>query len=642
MKNYFLLLPLLLLLTECSHAQEFPSYGKVTPEELKLKECAFDKEATAVVLIDEAISNYNDEHNLITNHHLRIKILKDKGVDYANISIPFFRGNDFEYINHVEGMVINTNKDGSTTIQNLEKKLVYTTNISDNHGEVRFTFPSITTGSIIDYRYQSTMKHYGGLDDWYFQKEIPVLLSKYVLYIIPRYEFTYQVYKNNSLDIKVEPDPRDGRVLFEMKSIPGLDQEPYMDARRDYLQRVTFQLSGYGGSGFDKKKYMTSWDELTRELMTSPNFGLQLNKDLAGTEEFIKLVKENASPIEKMKQVYYYVRNNMVWNGYNSKYSIDGIKSAWNKKKGTSGDVNLILINLLKAAGLEPYPMLVSERYNGKINTKYPFVDQFNTVYAAVFINGSKYFLDATDKLTPPHITPNNILNTTTFIVDKKAGGLVAINDQSLQYRDIINVMATITPDASIKGEVFVKSTDYARIRRMELYSRNASKYIDENFKQSNESITIDSFTIENGENDSLPLQHRFTFMTQMNATGEYKFIPLNLFSGFERNPFISDKRFSEINFGYKRSINVNLYLRVSSEYSVDALPKSVQLVNADKTVVFIREILQDVPSNTVVGRLRMDFKKSFYSADEYDEIKEFYKKMFEMLNEQIVLKKKS
>ncbi len=104
----------------CS-AQEFPTYGKVTADEVNLKECAFDKEATAVVLIDEAVSTYGEQHELLTYRHVRIKILKDKGIGYADIAIPFYRTDDFELITHVEGMVINTDN-GQPVIQTLDKK----------------------------------------------------------------------------------------------------------------------------------------------------------------------------------------------------------------------------------------------------------------------------------------------------------------------------------------------------------------------------------------------------------------------------------------------------------------------------------------------------------------------------------------
>ena len=53
-----------------SYAQEFPNYGTLNSEDFNLKQCSFDKDANAVVLVHEAFSNYDDEHKLITNHHI--------------------------------------------------------------------------------------------------------------------------------------------------------------------------------------------------------------------------------------------------------------------------------------------------------------------------------------------------------------------------------------------------------------------------------------------------------------------------------------------------------------------------------------------------------------------------------------------
>ena len=39
--------------------------------------------------------------------------------------------------------------------------------------------------------------------------------------------------------------------------------------------------------------------------------------------------------------------------------------------------------------------------------------------------------------------------------------------------------------------------------------------------------------------------------------------------------------------------------------------------------------------------RMQLELKKPFYSTDDYPYYQEFYKKLFEMLNEQIVFKKK-
>lgn len=184
-----------------------------------------------------------------------------------------------------------------------------------------------------------------------------------------------------------------------------------------------------------------------------------------------------------------------------------------------------------------------------------------------------------------------------------------------------------------------MNSSDYARVFRLNSYKSDNEKYIADNFKNANNSI--DSFKVTNEEIDSLALKHKFSFICPMNGSGEYKFIPMNLFSGFESNPFTSSKRLSDINFGFKRVITANTYISIPSDFIIDVLPKSIRLINADKTVDFTREIILDAPTQKLLIRIKIDFKKSFYTADEYGDIKEFYKKMFDLLNEQIVIKTK-
>ena len=57
-----------------------PAFGSVEKSELEMKECDFDKNAEAVVLFDNAELEELDDLNLI--HHIRIKILTNKGKDF--------------------------------------------------------------------------------------------------------------------------------------------------------------------------------------------------------------------------------------------------------------------------------------------------------------------------------------------------------------------------------------------------------------------------------------------------------------------------------------------------------------------------------------------------------------------------------
>ncbi|MBO9565650.1 MAG: DUF3857 domain-containing protein [Niastella sp.] len=642
LKRNTLLIILPLLWHVAAMAQpEFENWGQLTAEEKALKVCAFDSEAVAIVLVDEAVADYNDERHLIINRRIRIKILKEQGVEYANTVIPFYARNDFQRIEDIEAMAFNFDATGQQVIQQVDRKSIFTEPRNEFWHFKKFTFPGVQPGSIIEYRYRSTEKNYFNLDDWEFQQELPVVLSKFNLGIPPNYEFAYMVHKSQQFPIDIKPDNRDGKIFFQMKNIPGLRDEPYMDARKDYLQRVTFQLSGYNNGGFGKQKYMTSWDEVAKELNSSPSFGSQIGKNISGTEDFIAQMKALPSPMEKMKRIYNYTRNYMNWNRFYGIHSPDGVKAAWNKKIGSISDINLILLNLLKESGLEAYPMLVSERQHGKVSTQYPFVDQFNATYTVVVIDDKKYFLDATDPYGQPEMVPLSILNTNAFIVHRKKGGIINISDESQQYRESITVSLKIDANKTITGEAWLNSLQYARINRLISWRRGRERYIDAIRSKSGQSLTIDSIGIKNEKDDSLALGQHLQFKGQATTTGDYIFVPVNLFSGFENNPFLSVNRFSDINFGYRKNVSFSTYIDIPEGYEPDELPRSLQLVNEDKTVIFVREMFNDANSKKILARFRIEFKKSLYEAEEYGALKEFYKKMFELLNEQVVFKKK-
>jgi len=55
---------------------------------------------------------------------------------------------------------------------------------------------------------------------------------------------------------------------------------------------------------------------------------------------------------------------------------------------------------------------------------------------------------------------------------------------------------------------------------------------------------------------------------------------------------------------------------------------------------ITLQRLLQ-VENNDINFRITLDFSKSVYAADTYAAFQEFYKKLFNTLNEQIVIKKK-
>ncbi|MGZ5252806.1 MAG: DUF3857 domain-containing protein [Flavitalea sp.] len=625
---------LLILISVQQISAQFPTVGFPTREEMNLKVCPIDKDADAVILLHEAVSNYDDDYKLITKHHYRIKILKEKGLEYSDIEIPFYSENDFEIIGNITGFTINQLPDGNLQRVPLERKMIFTEKTSKYIHHVKFAFPGTSVGSILDYEFTSTMKHWGGLEQWHFQSELPTLLSKYELFIVPNAEFSYVVNADPN-KVKINNVRGSGKVDFEMRNIPGLVDEPYMDARKDYLQRVDFQLAAVAQNNY-KKKYMSSWKDVIRELNHDQRFGTQLNKSLEGSSDFLKLAKI-APPFERMKMVLDYVKRQMSWDGYIGIYS-RGVKEAWAKKSGTVSDINLALVNLLQSADLEASPMLVSERRHGRVNPQIPFLDQFNKVMAHVEIDGKTYILDATDKYLPVTLYPSSILNTNALVLKRKDGGIVTISDQSGIYKLHVGMQLSLSAD-SVKGNASCQANEYAKMEKLAAFRTNPEGYVN-GYRRVLKDGSLTAFESENELTDSLPYKNVLRFTAALQGSGDYRFLSTNLFTGMESNPFVSDARFSNINFGSNKIITSNVHVMVPENMKVDVIPKSVRLVMPDGSMSFTQEYLNDANSPVVLIRTKFESRESFYPAESYPAVKDFYKKMHEMLSEQIVLKK--
>lgn len=497
--------------------------------------------------------------------------------------------------------------------------------------------PNVKAGSLIEYEYESVKEHYGYLDDWYFQDEIPTILSAYKLYVVPNAEFNYVIQKSPFMNVNVVPERSEGSVLFQMENIPGLRDEAFSTSYHDYLQRVNFQLSMVVSRNGSQTKFSNNWKELNRDFLDSREFGAQINKNLSSSLS-LQWAAYN-DPYQKMAAIHDYIRKNFQWNGMDSKYATDAIKNVVEKKSGTSGDLNLLLINLLKDADLNAYPLLVSERSHGRVDTTISFQDQFNKVVALVNIGDRNYVLDASDAITPSSMIPSSLLNTIGFVVDKKNYGFVHLVDRAKSNTCSIQIIGSVNSSGSINGNVEVNYSDYARVGEAEHYLKNKQKYID-GFSSSVAGFKIDSFNVVGANNDTAVLQNAMTIEYPMAKSGNYYILNYNLFTGFEKNPFISDYRFTDIDFGTRYQYTLHGLFFLNDEFQPDALPKTMVLRTPDNELEATRQVKKNGNTIEIEASIRINTEE--YDAANYDMVKAFFGKMIDMLNEPILLVKKN
>jgi len=79
--------------------EELPPFGKVEKADLEMKECDFDKKAEAVILIDDARLDEVMGSGVEMKKRVRIKILSTKGLEYADIHLPYISAKNEEDIN---------------------------------------------------------------------------------------------------------------------------------------------------------------------------------------------------------------------------------------------------------------------------------------------------------------------------------------------------------------------------------------------------------------------------------------------------------------------------------------------------------------------------------------------------------------
>lgn len=188
-------------------------------------------------------------------------------------------------------------------------------------------------------------------------------------------------------------------------------------------------------------------------------------------------------------------------------------------------------------------------------------------------------------------------------------------------------------------GAADISSFAYNRINAIKNYKTDGEKkYIDE-LRGGNNNLTISSLKVEDIDIDSLPLRQNINFNLDLASSDEnYIYFNANLFTNLDKNPFLNMSRTTDIDFGYRDNFNIIGIFKLPAGYKVDALPKSVSMVMPDKSVSFKRMVIEQ--DGQVMVRLNVDHQKSIFFKEDYAEFFEFYKKMYEMLNESIVLKK--
>jgi transglutaminase-like putative cysteine protease len=673
-RHNFIFLTFLLLIPLISFAQKPPiKLGDVTMDEMKMEKYDLDPDAEAVVLCDYGYRAFSfDQNDWQWKHDLkricRIKILTDEGYDWATESIVLYEyGGLKEDLLQLKGYTHNL-ENGKIEETKLGKDNIFKEQISDRNQRVKFTMPNVKAGSIIEFQYTITSNYITIIEPWYFQQSIPVKYSEYNIRI-PEYltyfpnssgyekfdEYETEQLSNNITQMTRSRNSFTGQTTsvssnklsysdmvthYIAKDMPALKDEAFVGNSDNYLQSVGYQLSTYRNLNDKVENVIGNWPDIIKNLtVENENFGANMRARSFYKDITDPIMEKYATPEERIAAVYAFVSNYMKWDDRNRYVPSQNIKKTFDDRTGSSADINALLVSMLRAVEVEAEPVIMSTVSNGLVHPVYPLLDDYNYMIAKATVGSNYILLDATEKDMPLGLLPTRCLNQRGYTISSTKPGWVDLHPQKGAEKTIM-CMLKVGEDGVLSGTISDKNDGYTGLNiRRKLKLDGEKKYI-EDFNSSHTQWSIRDMKIEAPEMISDPVKEiiEVDLSGQGEAMGNMIYIDPIISGKVSENPFKQEERKFPIEFVIPIKYSYMINLEIPEGYVVDELPEQVNIRTSDKSA-HLRYLVQ-LNGNRLQIVHSWGVDKTFYPADSFKELKEFYALLVSKQDEQIVLKK--
>jgi len=632
----------------CLHAQLPPvEWGKIPYVDLEMNTFRNDTSAEAVVLCDYGTASFESVKGVyrrVYTRFTRIKILSPEGTRWANIRIPYEQKLDEEVL-EIKAHAFTLRPDGETEIKEMDRTDV----IDDMKGKrIVFTIPGVYCGSVLEYEYKIISPDFFNIKPWKFQWPIPVMWSELRVSLVGIYDYI-AVFHNINQPLRVNEKTNgiedvDGKIegvkgdrviaripvvtgRYVMTDMPAFREEILMGSAADYLPEMRFQLYSIHYPGKEETPFIQTWDDMAEQLMQEPGFGSFFNSRFNATRYLRNLSALPVSGSEKLVRIFHYVRDHCRWNDEYSVISDIEPDHISESVKMNSAGVNLFLIALLKASGLQAWPVLISTRPHGRVQKDIPLLAQFNDVLCMVQVDNKTVFLDATDPDRPWNLIKPDLLNQIGLIIYEKKADWVDLPSPSVSSRNIILSLRFQTEGTMHGFFIIQEDGEYAVDRRRALSGVDYSQYSRQLIANLFWGLNMDSssYTEHTNRNNSIELTIAFSSKEWLNKFQDKNYI---YFDGMIRgiaskNIFSEETRRYPIMLSYPTEEKVTVVIEIPEGYAIEALPEEDFIALPGKKA----EFLYGVSGTEEVAQMQslVKINKTFFTPAEFDDLKHFF-----------------
>ena len=422
-----------------------------------------DPDAEAVVLCrltDVEYSVQTDGYLVDYHEKIRIKVLKPEGAKYAQVTIPYYvvpQDKDKLYTSQmalrpqhidINGAVtydegasrsISTNiatnyihesieevkataynMEGSKTTKSKFKGEVALEQLDDETWQARFTIPDVRQGTVIEYEYTRHSELFYRLHDWQAQQEIPVAYARLTVTIPRHLLFNFEQHgsqqlvakqESSSMIYKLVSDPLAApttvmayRYIFTGQDLKGAPSDPNV-CLADYFTGVTAEVSSFGLRSTPPADYANTWEHVDQVLMADDNLGKMIEDHSPLREQLqAENIQTIANEQERAAAVCRLVFSHVKWNGKYAMWAINA-QETLQQGGGNSADINMLLMQTLREAGLKVNPVVMRPRNLGALPLTFPTISKLtNYVVGVKTRNAGTVYVDAS--------SPEGKLNT--------------------------------------------------------------------------------------------------------------------------------------------------------------------------------------------------------------------------------------
>lgn len=666
----FIFSSMLLLSTLLSFAQSksVPKFGSIKVEDFSIQSPLIDSSTEVVVLFDigssEFIGNTDGDFSLLFKRRQRMLIKKRTGFDDATINIPLYSGGNTastEMLSDFKAATYSISN-GKVVEAKLGKNDLLTEKESRSTTNKKFTFPALTEGCIVDYEYTIRSPFYSRLKSWSFQSENPILLSQYTV-SIPRI-FDYLITKRGYLPFTVNQgstkyksymikipsnDPSESAEYINLagddvvhtwaiENSPAFKAENYVFTSLNHLTRVQFHLKSINYSATNIKSIVKDWYATSFDLLQDESFGKPINDINEWMQE--DLVKLNdADPLIKAKNIYSFIRDNFTCNDYNDKWLTQSLKKTFQTKVGSVGDINLLLCAMLKKAGVEVAPVILSTTDNGKIDESLALLVQYNYVIVKAKIGNELFYLDATRPYLGFGILAEDCYNGPGRVIQSSPESVDFMTD-AISDDAFTSILLLNDSSGNMSGKYYSTLGKYSSINFRQTFIKKSISEI-------NKEVTKDyppTYSFSNIIVDSLK-QYDFPLSIQYDLKIKEEDQDLDLIyfnpmfnEGYKKNPFSSLERKHPVEMPFRLNETYMLTMDIPKGYAIEELPKSAKVTFNGNEGSF--EYIVGKSDGKIMLRSKLNFKKAIFYPAEYEVLRNFFGTIVKKHAEQIVFKK--